>query len=244
MNKLPFLLILFFIATTVNIKQVKSQEVQIGIIGGGSSTWIFNKHITKAPSEEQTYIPSFGVNAGFTAEYVISRTSAVWTGIFVGSHNQRYKGKELDYRSLVQWQKWSFPFVWKHKQRRGGGFIEGGFQFASVSEILYTYNATKQNESGPTRVLEDFKHNFLDLIVGVGKEQKIDLKKWIHLNGMYFIYGARLSYSLTDLRGVDAYGRDLTKKEVLQTYYEGQYKPTHSAALSAYLGIKYRIYRR
>ena len=242
MYKTSLLFFLLIVAAIPN--QVKSQEVQIGIIGGAASTWIFNKHISKAPANDQTYIPSFGANAGFVGEYVISRTSAVWTGLFVGSHNQRYKGNELDYRSLVQWQKWSFPIVWKHKQRRGGGFIEAGLQFASVSEILYTYNATKFNESGPRRVLEDFKHNFIDLVIGIGKDHKIDLKKWVHLRGLFLTYGARLSYSLTDLRGVDAYGRDLTKTEVLQTYYEGEYKPTHSAALNGYIGLKYRIYRK
>lgn len=241
MKKCPIILFLFILFNCNS--SVYSQEIHLGVVTAGSSTWIFNNHITKAPADDQTYIPSFGLNAGVTGEYFINRSStSFWAGMFVGSHTQKYKGNELGYRSMIQWQKWSFPIVWKHHMKKGK-FIEAGFQFASVSEILFTYNKTTIYEAGPKRVLEDYKHNFLDLVVGIGMDKKLDLKQWIHIRGLFFSYGARLNYSLTDLRGVDAYGRDLTKTEVLQTYYEGQYKPTHSAALSAYVGLKYRIKR-
>jgi len=70
----------------------------------------------------------------------------------------------------------------------------------------------------------------------------------IEMGGGFAITTAmRFWGSISDLKGVDAYGNDLSNQAVLDNKldprynYEGRYEPTHSVAAGFLIGLTYSI---
>ena len=232
-----FLIVLFLSAALQGAGQ--------GFFLGGSatfgSTWLLNKNVTSAPATDQTYLPSFGGSMGLTGELDFTDKFSIVTGMAFGRHTQGYKGADLNFKSSVKCDKWDFPVLLKTTARTGL-FFEAGVQFSNFKNIVYSYS-DPLIEMQEKRITEKYPNTYADAVIGIGLDKKIDFAKWHYRQAFYFSWGIRFSYSITDLKGVDAYGRDLSWQPVLNAHYEGEHRATHAMAFGLVAGLKYKITR-
>ncbi len=230
------LLLISLLVAAVTVKS-NAQSLVMGIKGMFASTWLINANVSDAPRAKQTYVPAFGESYGLSAAIFFNKKLGIEMNFFYSNHRQGYTGDDTEYEARTTVSKIDIPLFLKLKSETGA-YFEIGVQYSSITQARYRYKL------GPVDtnyyVTQHFAKNSIDGIVGIGID--IELGAGFALTTALRFWG-----SLTDIKGVDGYGNDLSDDTVLnQTVdtrynYEGNYKPTHSAAAGFLLGLTYTI---
>ncbi|MFH1321768.1 MAG: outer membrane beta-barrel protein [Bacteroidota bacterium] len=215
--------------------QSPAQNLTIGVKGSFISTWLFNKYVSEAPAAEQYYVPSFGNSYGLSAAIFFNESFGIEANFFYSTHSQKYAGEgsltEPEYSSETYYNKIEIPLLIKIKSEQGA-YFEIGPIYSVISNPTYEYDTDQDilfyiKHGSPEKDIEDaFAKDAIEGMIGLG----VDIDLFHHFT---LTTALRFSASITDLKGVDATGINLS-----------DYDPpasTHSAAAGFLLGITYRI---
>lgn len=206
-----------------------SQNLTVGIKGSFISTWLFNKYVSDAPAGEQDYFPSFGDSYGLSAAIFFNKKIGVEMNFFYASHRQQYEGRnpasnDIEYKSETSYNKIDIPILFKFNSA-SGGYLEIGPQYSIITKPTYYY--IESDGTGWTGEIDSlFAKTAINGLIGVGVDIEI-------VAGLALTTALRFDVSITDLKGVDAFG------EYISNY--SKYHPTHSAAAGFLIGLTYRI---
>lgn len=209
-----------------------AQNLTVGIKGSFASTWLFNNHVSDAASGEQDYFPSFGDSYGLSAAIFFNKKIGIEMNFFYASHRQQYEGRtpdsyNIEYKSETSYNKIDIPILFKFKSATGG-YLEIGPQYSIITNPNYYY--IESDGTGWTGEIDSlFEKTAIIGLIGVGVDIEL-------VAGLALTTALRFSMSITDLKGVDAFGQDLSDKSIYP-----KYRPTHSAAAGFLIGLTYRI---
>ncbi len=231
-NFFLFLFISFFAASVCT-----AQSLTVGVQGQAKSTWLINTAVLGA-SVEQEAKPSFAWGGGITANVFFQQQIETYWGVGLeanfGNFVQRYSGRVSDtttyktYNSRINLLFVDVP-VYAKLVLRYGTYIEAGMQFSLLAGA--TYKATGGLETS-TNVSSKFSPFYYAPLIGIGSD--IDLG-----TDLYIFAGLRMVYGLSNLKGVDGQGNDVTKP--LPNYPDYTGSKTHAASVVLNIGAYYRF---
>lgn len=215
----------------------KAQTVEIDAKGSFKSTWLANQNVSDAGST-QDFALGWGYNYGAGVTFYFNSTIGVGIDGLLNSHTANYKGvtndatgKQIgDYTSSVTLNSLDIPVLFKLKNK-GGGFLELGAAYCVINSAIYSNNGTISSVSyNSTNNVDQYyaKSNFVG-VFGLGIKIKFT-------DRLSMKTGLRLEYGFTDLKGLDAMGRDLTDSMIYP-----KYRPTNSVAGGILLGLTYTL---
>ena len=227
---------LIIAASLLSSFSARGQGLQAGVKGSLNSTWLFNNNVSDAAAKYQTYVPSFGQSYGVSGALYFSKVIGVEMNFLYSTHRQKYTGDSAEYDAETYFNVIEVPLLLKLKSSTGA-YLEIGGVYGLISNVTYSYedpDALVDIVRGPNDISDKFAKNTLDGMIGLGVDIKIGL-------GLSLTTAMRFWGSFTDLKGVDALGRDLSDQVNLDLYYNGKYQPTHSASAGFLLGLTYSI---
>lgn len=207
------------------------QTFELDIKGTGNSTWMLNSNISNAGSE-QNPDPGWGYNYGAGLTFYFSKIVGVGADLLINQHAIRYDGTlplNDTYESYVKLRTTDIPIMVKFLNSTGG-FLELGGVYSTVKTASYKF-------TGSISASSDVKNRFISpyysVIFGMGTH--------FHLSKRLAITtGLRVIYSVTDIKGVDGLGRDLSDNLLYPSVYK-TYAASHLLAGGLYLGMSYSI---
>lgn len=217
-------------------QDAKENVFEIEAKGLGNSTWLFNKNISDR-GDEQDYASAFGFNYGLAFNAYFGKVG-VGVEALMGNHKGGYAGtiefkdsagtvtSKMDYTSSVNLQTIQIPVLFKLKSEML--YMEIGPQYNLISSA--TYRSKTDNSSEVESVTKDYSSSYFSAVLGFGARIKFG-ESPLGMN-----IGIRLQYSLSDLKGVDAWGQDLNNS----LYYKDKASTT-AATGGLVIGFAYRI---
>ena len=150
------------------------------------------------------------------------------------THRQKYSDEDESFESETTLHRMSVPLMLKIRSETRA-FFEIGAIYNSLTSAQYSLAV--DSFSFPTRDVRDkMAKSSIDARFGIG----ID----IHIvAGLSLTTALRFRGSMTDLRGVNAYGGDLSDTDWLTAAYNGEYKQTRAASAGFLMGLTYSIGR-
>lgn len=225
-------LCLFILGLLLGGQFADAQGLQVGVKGAVNSTWLFNEHVSGAPSKEQNYIPSFGQTYGLSGAIFFSKNIGVEMNLFYATHRQKYSNDDIDFESETTLNQVNVPMMLKIRSSTGA-YFEIGVAYNILTSAEYSLEV--DSFSIPVRDIEPLMANSsIDAMFGIG----VDINLFA---GLSLTTALRFTYSLTDLKGVDAFGGDLSNANWLNAIYDGNYEDTHAASAGFLLGLTYSI---
>lgn len=239
-----------------------AQSFDVGLKGGIASTWLMNKNVNNAGSDEDI-VSSISGDFGLHLQYNFNDHVGVELEFISEAFNQKYKGTFANppgyinndgapmpyvagesYTATTKLNELKIPLLF-HYEATSGFTFEVGPELASISSATYTANYTGNPYGIPSlsySTKSDFASSNMVAVVGLG---------WnFHLSGKFYLNAdLRFEYGLTDLVGTDGHGQDLKSGSSLYAssqptsgaYYYPSYTATHSLEGSLNIGIFYRI---
>ncbi len=239
MKKITF----FAIAATISLSSIaqetpkKENIFELQAKGLANSTWLFNTNISNT-GESQDYAMGWGFNYGLAFNAYFGMVGFGVEGL-MGNHTGAYAGKlemrdtagvllgKNDYTSSVNLKTTQIPLMFKLRST-GGAYLELGGQYNMISGA--DYKRTGTNINADTTVANYFSDSYISGVLGFGAG--IAIKE----SPVSILVGVRFNYSLTDLKGVDALGQDLSN-----AFIYNKYEPTAAASGGLTLGVIYRL---
>lgn len=181
-------------------KSDKGNTFEVQVKGSGNSTWLFNKNISDA-DDTQDYDKAWGFNYGaaFNAYF-----GSVGVGIEVltGNHRGGYAGTigSTSYKSNVNLKQIMIPLLFKLRSANGA-YFELGPEYNMVSSAVYSSSGSYG--SSTKNVTSSYASSYISGVLGFG------FKIRFGDSPLSMDAGLRLNYGLTDLKGVDSFGREL-----------------------------------
>jgi len=151
---------------------------------------------------------------------------------FVANHNQKYTDDDETYQSETSIKKLDIPVLLKIKSETGA-YFEIGIQYSSFTRAEHKISFDSL-VFGPFDIRDKTSKSSIDGMFGIG----IDIPIFA---GLALTTALRFTGSLTDIKGVDAFGKDLSNDIVLILGYNGEYEETHSVAAGFLIGLTYSI---
>ncbi|HIA37466.1 MAG TPA: PorT family protein [Flavobacteriales bacterium] len=220
---------------TVSFNDARAQGLQAGIKGSLNSTWLLNKHVSDAPDITQNYLPSFGESYGFSGAIFFTKKLGVEMNFLMATHSQKYTNEDEDYESETYLRKLDFPILLKLRSKTGA-YVELGVQYSTFTSAEYKISSDSIQSSSIEDIRNATSKYSVDAMFGVG----VDIPLFA---GFDFTAALRFTGSLTDVKGVDALGKDLSNDLILLSDYNGEYEETRSLAGGFLVGITYSIGR-
>ena len=116
-----------------------------------------------------------------------------------------------------------------------GAYFEIGAIYNALTSAEFSFAV--DSFSFPVQDIKDkMAKSSIDAMFGIG----VDIPLFA---GLSLTTALRFSYSMTDLRGVDAIGEDLSDPLWLTLAYDGEYEQTRAASAGFLLGLTYSIGR-
>jgi len=225
-------LLLVILTIAICISNTLGQGLQVGIKGSVNSTWLLNTHVSDASVNEQTYIPSFGQYYGLSAAMFFSEKLGIEANLLYDTHRQKYSNEDESYESETTLNRISVPLMLKI-QSQTGAFFELGAIYNSVTSA--EYSLAVDSFSFPVQDIKDkMAKSSIDAMFGIG----VDINLFA---GLSLTTALRFWGSLTDLKGVDALGGDLSDPAWLMGAYNGEYMQTRAASAGFLMGLTYSI---
>ena len=225
--KKPLLVVL---TTVICISSSFGQGLQVGVKGSLNSTWLLNSHVSAASVNEQTYIPSFGQYYGLSAAMFFNEKLGIEANLLYDTHRQKYSNEDESYESETTLNRISVPLMLKI-QSKTGAFFELGAIYNSLTSAEYSLEV--DSFSFPVQDIRDkMAKSSIDAMFGLG----VDINLFA---GLSLTTALRFWGSLTDLKGVDAFGGDLSNPLWLTAAYNGEYEQTRAASAGFLMGLTY-----
>ena len=231
--------ILQFIFAIIICNRANAQSITIGLQGQAKSTWLINTAVLGA-SVEQEAKPSFGWGGGITACMFFQQQIETYVGVGIdlnfGNFVQRYSGRVSGSPTLeTDHSKVNLLFidvpVYARLVLRYGTYIEAGMQFSMLANATYSSTA---GEGTTTNVTAKYSPFYYAPLLGIGADFELN-------DNMYIIAGIRLVYGLSDLKGVDGQGNEISAASQIPNYPDYSGSKTHAAFVSLNLGVYYRF---
>lgn len=229
--KMRIILIVFFsITMAINVFcQYNNFQIILGGKGVFYSSFLLNKNIADIGDEQNTDL-SFGNSYGFMGGIHIPNSSI---GIEVefqkAFFQQKYYSPTQNYESYTDLEFTNIPVLLKLSPNYAG-YLELGVQFSSVKRAWHTFEFTNLNTYTEKDCKTDFSKSNTSLLLGFGTNFNL------YNDQLYLRAGARLSYGISDIIGVDAYGISMEN----QLLYD-PYEATHTATVGLLVGLTYQF---
>ena len=208
------------------------QGLQIGVKGSLNSTWLLNNHVLDASANDQTYIPSFGQYYGLSGAMFFNEKLGIEANVLYDTHRQKYSDEDETFESETTLHRISVPLMLKIRSKTGA-FFEIGAIYNSLTTAEFTLAV--DSFSFPTQDVRDkMAKSSIDAMFGIG----VDINMFA---GLSLTTALRFWGSMTDLRGVDAFGGDLSDPLWLTAAYNGEYQQTRAASAGFLMGLTYSI---
>ena len=214
----------------------KKNTLEIHAKGSANSTFLFNSNISDAGGD-QDYSAGWSFNYGAGVSMYFGKVG-LGVECLMGNHRAAYSGSYVtkdawgnvtsttNYNSNINLKVTQIPVFFKLKSEIGG-YLELGPQYNIISEANYHYSDDAVQMD--TIMTGSFAKTYFSAVVGFGF--KIPIAK----SNFSILGGARLQYAFSDIKGVDALGREFVNPFV---YKEGTGKTT-GATGGLVLGIVY-----
>lgn len=221
-------------------KSEKENIFELHAKGGANSTWLFNNNISNT-GDSQNYAPGYGFNYGLGFNAYFGMIGVGIEGL-MGNHVGAYAGKletkdtlgtvikTTDYTSSVNIKQIQIPLLFKLRAK-GGAFLELGAQYNMISSVQYKRSG--ENMDADSTMTSMYANPYYSGILGFGLPIKLGESP------LSICIGLRLQYSLTDLKGVDALGRDLNN-----AFIYNKYESTAAASGGLSIGLIYRLNKK
>jgi|GEM_PF-3393886 len=228
---------LVFFLLTVTAFYCRAQSFTLGVMGEAKNTWLVNTAVMGATTEQEVK-PSFGFAGGFTACVYFQQQIDTYLGVGIdaifGNHSQRYSGRVsgsptlATYNSKVNLLFLDLP-VYAKLVLRFGTYVEAGMQFSLLASAWYKSTGGLETSVNAKSKFSPFYYGPL---VGLGADIPVS-------DDMYIFAGLRFVYGISDLKGVDGQGNDVSVPVNGAPDYSG--KKTHAAYVALNLGVYYRL---
>ncbi|MCX6297291.1 MAG: outer membrane beta-barrel protein [Bacteroidetes bacterium] len=215
----------------------KTNTLEIHGKGSANSNFLFNNNISNA-GNIQDYAAGWGFNYGVGVSMYFGNIGFGVEGL-VGNHRGAYAGSldlvdsvgtvtgTKEYSSNVNLKVTQIPVFFKMKSEVGG-YFEIGPQYNIISEAKYHF--TTDGFQSDSIMTTSYAKSYISAVLGLG------FKVPVGKTNFSILAGLRLQYSLTDLKGVDALGREFVNSFV---YKDAQ--STSAASGGLLLGVVYTI---
>src|ERR1035437_8574835 len=196
MKKIITLLFVSYIFTANSF----AQSLTVGGLGQIKNTWLINSNVMDQID------PSFGFSGGVSLCWYfnqhVGQNSGLGLDLLYTGFNQKYSGtlQNNDYDSKIHLTYLNFPLYYRFGTGSGAYFEVG----ADMSYILTANCTTSTLPEVPYPNSKPLTNLFaVGPLLGFG----IDIPL---TEDLYITTGLRFVYALTDLKGVDPYGRDIS----------------------------------
>ncbi|MEO6882532.1 MAG: hypothetical protein ABI199_00755 [Bacteroidia bacterium] len=223
MKKIFFLAACTFIAAT----STQAQGFYIGVRGSAASTWLFNTNVSNA-GNSLNYKAAFGYDYGLDLRMEFNEHVGILLNVLQGEHVQGYSGQigtngSISYTSTNSLNELSIPLLFRYKSK--GAYVEIGPEYQIVN------SATYKNSMNPSAidVSNYFATSNIAAVLGFGVDSKLS-------DHLFLTAGLRFAYGLTDLKGVDGLGQNLSDPIAYP-----KYAPTNSAYGAFVIGLNYKF---
>ncbi len=212
-----------------------AQLLEINAKGSGKSTWILNKNISDAGADQDSDL-GWGYNYGGGLTFYFTKSLGVGADVMFNQYNAAFKGTfgaplNFSYTSKITLNTLDIPVMFKIKGEESGGFLELGAQYSMFNSI--NYHSSIGGINSDRDVKDKFTSSGIEGLLGLGLN--IDLNDRLVIQA-----GLRFEYGLTDIKGVDGLGRNLSDNLMYPLVYS-KYQPSHLAAAGFFLGMAYSI---
>jgi len=225
-------LLLFFTAILISFNSVQGQGLQAGIKGSLNSTWLFNSNVSDAAESEQSYVPSFVQSYGLSGAIFFNKKLGVEMNFFYDTHRQKYSNDNETFESETTLNRVSIPLMLKIRSTTGA-YLELGAIYNVLTKA--EFSLAVDSFAFPIKdVRPTMAKSSIDALLGIG----VDIELFA---GLSLTTALRFWGSLTDLKGVDSFGGDLSDEVYLALKYGGEYEQTRGASAGFVVGLVYSI---
>lgn len=207
------------------------QGIQVGAKGSINSTWLLNNHVSDAAAAEQTYVASFGQFYGVSGAIFFNQKLGIQLDFLYDIHRQKYSNDGETFESETKLNRVSIPLMLKLRSETGA-FFEIGAIYQALTSAEFTTSDTVFASIPDLR--KDMAKTTIDAMFGVGVD--IDMFAGLSLTTALRFWG-----SMSDIRGVDSFGQDLSDQGILDSEYDGTYEQTRAVAAGFVVGLTYSI---
>ncbi|HVA98661.1 MAG TPA: outer membrane beta-barrel protein [Bacteroidia bacterium] len=224
MKKIFFLAACTFIAaTSVNAQQ----GFYVGVRGAAASTWLFNQNVSNTGAS-MDYKAAFGYNYGVDVRMEFNDHVGIMLNVLQGVQSEGYSGKiglngNTNYTSTNTLNELDIPVLFRYKSK--GAYLEIGPEYQMINSAIFSSSLN----SGNVDESNVFATSNIAAVLGFGVDSKLS-------DHLYLTAGLRFAYGLTDLKGVDGLGQDLSNSFNYPKYY-----PTNSAYGALEIGLVYKL---
>ena len=236
----------------------KAQSFEIGARYFAESSWLFNSNVTNsggAPAYvSQEYDAAYSYKLDLHLAYNFNEHTSIEgdaqfaslsqnysgdfeqnSGMLVEPNNQLYYAGE-GYKSTTTLNEIQIPVFFRFLSGNGAYFGLG-----PELDLLQSANYSVTYKGGPVNSLSYSVANYftksnVDAILTFGNNIRLT-------HSLFFNINLRLSYDITDIKGVDGLGQNIKDNALYsgpQQFY-GSYQATNAVAASFGVGIIYRI---
>ncbi len=214
----------------------KKNTIEIHGKGSANCTFLFNNNISDAGGDQDysagwSFNYGLGVsmyfgNVGFGVEGLMGNHRGSYAGSFITKDASGNVISTTNYSSNVNLKVTQIPVFFKLKSEIGG-YLEVGPQYNIISEADYHYTADAVQID--TVMTSSFAKTYFSAVLGFGFKIPVAKSRFSVLGGL------RLQYAFSDIKGVDALGREFVNPFV---YKDGPAKTTGATA-GLMLGVVY-----
>ncbi len=226
--------------TTANAQ--KDKHFEIGLQGGFGSTWVINQN--NYGLEEMDYDYKFGPMFNLQLGYNFNESIGLFTEIGTSAQGQKYfdtwGNNDIEREVKLNYLNVPLLFKYSYGESRARFRLLAGPQFCFLQKAEQEYTKNGVNAEGEFE-LEDLDGNKFDPAAKDIKDRlnSMDIAIVVDLGADIFVVpgmlyasvGVRFWYGLTDLN-VDAYHLE---------NMDGNYDPSHNAAVMGLVGFHYII---
>lgn len=237
MKKLILITTISLFSIAVSAQRKNSFEIHAK--GMVNSSWLFNNDISDLGPEED-YRNSFSFNYGLAFNAYFGNAGVGVEALYgnaTGNYLGTYDIKDVatgsvvsttNYKSAIDITTLQVPLMFKLKGEKAV-YLEIGPQFNSVFSAKYT-SETNGNSAVTTNVSNAYSNYYFSAVLGFGANIKLGESP------IGIVFGMRLQYGFTDLKGVSGRGIELSNK----TVFPNSAITSHAAA-GLKLGVSYNF---
>jgi len=238
-----------------------AQSLDLGLKGGYGTTWLLNSNVYNGSIQKYvtSYTPSFAFHAelnfiggtGIEVEVIDETFTQKHQGTFKDAGLMNVDGAELpyianeSYTSTTKFSELKIPILF-HYQGLLGFSIEVGPEFGTISSPTFSASYTGQPALiAPSSISYSpsgaFGSSNVMGVLGIGWNFKL-----IPTGKLYLLTDLRFEYGFTDIKGLDAFGQNMTDASASNATAKGYYAysgyaSTHTAEATLSIGLFYRI---
>jgi hypothetical protein len=238
---------------------VKAQSFELGVRYLAESNWFFNSNVTNsggAPwSVEEDYSGAYSYSYGFHLAYNFNDHTGIETDVMFAKLQQSYNGAfgstgilpeggvfvdGETYTSSSSVGTIQIPVIFRFLAGNGAYFGLGP-EADIVSNASYTASfknngPVPQTQSSPINTTNAYPSSYFCAVLSFGNNIRLS-------HSFFFNINLRFSYDITDMKGVDALGQDISNSVLYSGSHPfySKYEATNAVSAAFGVGLLYRF---